>query len=82
MQDYQQLEDEKNLNQKLVLLNEELQRLFHGSPDSRVIIFVKRRRVAKYLAQLLNEESSGTFKAKECTSTGPNSADAGMCHGS
>ena len=79
MRQRQQLEDEDlaRMNDKIRKLQEELDNVFAQKPKSKVIIFVQMRVVAQYMADLLNKLRPGVFRAKEFTSEGPSSEDAG-----
>ena len=79
MRQLQQLEDEDpaRMNDKIRKLQEELDNVFAQKPKSKVIIFVQMRVVAQYMADLLNKLRPGVFRAKEFTSEGPSSEDAG-----
>lgn len=71
-------EDRAKMNDKIRKLRAQLDEVFADRPDSKVIIFVQMRVVAQYMADLLNKLRPGVFKAKEFTSEGPSSEDAGI----
>ena len=79
LQQVQQREDEMNKNEKIVKLCSILNKVFTERPESKVIIFVQRRLVAKYLAEYLTLLDP-TFKAKEFTSIGQSANEAGNIH--
>ena len=74
----QQLDDEKNPNDKLTKLTVCLKELFLENPKSKVIIFVERRKVAEYLTDILRSDKSRLFKASQFISTGNKEYDRGM----
>ena len=73
----QQLDDEKNPNDKLTKLTVCLKELFLENPKSKVIIFVERRKVAEYLTDILRSDKFGLFKASQFISTGNKEYDRG-----
>lgn len=77
MEELQKLDDKKNPNGKIVMLKERLEKLFEKTPGSKIIIFVQIRKVAVFMANLLNSLNRCVFKAKEFISTGSNENDAG-----
>ena len=74
----QQLDDEKNPNDKLTKITVCLKELFLENPKSKVIIFVQRRKVAEYLTDILRSDKSRLFKASQFISTGNKEYDRGM----
>lgn len=63
-------------NEKLKKLVECLDEQFRKQEGSKVIIFVKMRHVAQYLAEWLCAKSK-KYKAKGFTSSGPSCAEGG-----
>lgn len=73
----QKTEDGDNVNEKIEVLTSRLENQLLENPDSKIIIFVQMRVVAKFMADLMNKKDPEKFKAKEFTSEGPSAEDAG-----
>ena len=77
MEELAKLDDIQKPNCKITKLTDKLKKLFESNPNSKVIIFVKMRKIAVYLADILNRDKSGLFRANEFMSQSSKEYDQG-----
>ena len=77
MKELAKLDDKQNPNNKITKLTDKLKKLFERDPNSKVIIFVKMRKIAVYLADTLNGDKSELFRANEFMSQSSKEYDQG-----